>query len=48
MNKGKVKSIDSNLYTKWKKIYPDKFVSEERVFHTIHRGNRIFIGTACG
>jgi acyl-CoA hydrolase/GNAT superfamily N-acetyltransferase len=35
-------------YTKWKKIYPDKFVSEERVFHNIHRGNRIFIGTACG
>jgi len=35
-------------YTKWKKLYPDKFVSEERVFHNIHRGNRIFIGTACG
>jgi len=35
-------------YTKWKKLYPDKFVSEEKVFHNIHRGNRIFIGTACG
>jgi len=35
-------------YSKWKKLYPDKFVSEERVFHNIHRGNRIFIGTACG
>jgi acyl-CoA hydrolase/RimJ/RimL family protein N-acetyltransferase len=43
-----VGSIDKNLNTKWKKIYPDKFVSEERVFHNIHRGNRIFIGTACG
>lgn len=35
-------------YSKWKKIYPDKFVPEERVFSNIHRGNRIFIGTACG
>ena len=41
-------SKDKNLYAKWKKLYPDKFVSEERVFHNIHRGNRIFIGTACG
>jgi acyl-CoA hydrolase/GNAT superfamily N-acetyltransferase len=41
-------SKDKNLNAKWKKIYPDKFVSEERVFHNIHRGNRIFIGTACG
>ena len=35
-------------YSKWMKIYPDKFVPEERVFNNIHRGNRIFIGTACG
>jgi acyl-CoA hydrolase/GNAT superfamily N-acetyltransferase len=28
--------------------YPEKFVSEERVFGHIHRGNRIFIGTGCG
>jgi acyl-CoA hydrolase/RimJ/RimL family protein N-acetyltransferase len=35
-------------YTKWKELYPDKFVSEDRVFHNIHRGDRIFIGTACG
>ena len=35
-------------YTKWKKLYPDKFVPEERVLNNIHRGNRIFIGTACG
>ena len=35
-------------YTKWKDIYPDKFVSEDKVFSNIHRGDRIFIGTACG
>jgi len=31
-----------------KKSYPEKFVSEEVIFKHIHRGNRIFIGTACG
>ncbi len=31
-----------------KKIYPEKFVSEDRAFSHIHRGNRIFIGTGCG
>ncbi|OQY15871.1 MAG: acetyl-CoA hydrolase [Desulfobacterium sp. 4572_20] len=35
-------------YTKWKDTYPDKFVSEDKVFSNIHRGERIFIGTACG
>jgi acyl-CoA hydrolase/GNAT superfamily N-acetyltransferase len=28
--------------------YPEKFVSEERIFSYIHRGDRIFIGTGCG
>ena len=28
--------------------YPEKFASEERVFGHIRRGDRIFIGTACG
>jgi acyl-CoA hydrolase/RimJ/RimL family protein N-acetyltransferase len=28
--------------------YPDKFDSEDRIFSKIHRGDRIFIGTACG
>jgi len=28
--------------------YPEKFASEERIFSSIHRGDRIFIGTACG
>ena len=32
----------------WKARYPDKFDSEEKIFSHIHRGNRIFISTACG
>lgn len=31
-----------------KRIYPEKFASEETIFSHIHRGDRIFIGTACG
>ncbi|MGK7946977.1 MAG: GNAT family N-acetyltransferase [Microcystaceae cyanobacterium] len=31
-----------------KSQYPRKFVSEEQIFRQIHRGDRIFIGTACG
>ena len=31
-----------------KKKYPQKFVSEEEIFGHIHRGDRIFISTACG
>src|SRR5512139_1747507 len=31
-----------------KKKYPQKFVSEEEIFSHIHRGDRIFISTACG
>ena len=31
-----------------KKVYPEKFLPEERIFSHIHRGNRIFIGTGCG
>jgi acyl-CoA hydrolase/RimJ/RimL family protein N-acetyltransferase len=29
-------------------LYPEKFLSEERVFQHIQPGNRIFIGTGCG
>jgi len=29
-------------------LYPEKFPTEERIFNTIHPGNRIFIGTGCG
>ena len=31
-----------------KEKYPGKFVSEEEIFSHIHRGDRIFISTACG
>jgi acyl-CoA hydrolase/GNAT superfamily N-acetyltransferase len=31
-----------------KALYPEKFPTEERIFSTIHPGNRIFIGTGCG
>ncbi len=29
-------------------VYPEKFPVEDRIFGTIHPGNRIFIGTGCG
>ncbi|MEZ5583257.1 MAG: hypothetical protein R3F37_11320 [Candidatus Competibacteraceae bacterium] len=31
-----------------RQAYPDKFVTEREAFSRIHRGDRIFIGTACG
>jgi acyl-CoA hydrolase/GNAT superfamily N-acetyltransferase len=31
-----------------KKAYPEKFLPEETIFSRIHRGDRIFISTACG
>ena len=31
-----------------RKDSPEKFVSEERIFSHIHRGDRIFVGTGCG
>lgn len=30
-----------------KRLYPDKFLSEDKIFSRINRGDRIFIGTAC-
>jgi len=32
---------------KWKTLYPDKFVPEAEIFSHIHRGDTIFIGSAC-
>jgi acyl-CoA hydrolase/GNAT superfamily N-acetyltransferase len=32
---------------RWRKIYPEKFVPESEIFGNIHRGDRIFIGSAC-
>jgi acyl-CoA hydrolase len=31
----------------WKQEYPDKFAPVEKVFNSIHRGDVIFIGSAC-
>ncbi|MGA1872390.1 MAG: GNAT family N-acetyltransferase [Thermoplasmatota archaeon] len=32
---------------RFRDLHPEKFVSEDRVFSNIHRGDRIFISTAC-
>ena len=37
-----------SILERTRNLYPDKFASEEDVFRNIHRGDRIFIGTACG
>ncbi len=44
---GAAKMTDNSLEG-LRQRYPDKFVSENRVFGQIHPGNRIFIGTGCG
>lgn len=36
------------LIDKAKKLYPEKFASEDQIFSNIHAGDRIFIGTGCG
>ncbi len=41
-------AINHDICEDWKKIFPEKFVSEEMVFSRIHRGDCIFIHTACG
>ena len=33
---------------KMKQTYPQKFASEDFIFSNIHRGDKIFISTACG
>ncbi len=33
---------------RFKRLYPEKFISEEALFGRVRRGNSIFIGTACG
>jgi acyl-CoA hydrolase/ribosomal protein S18 acetylase RimI-like enzyme len=40
--------MDIRETNEMRKRYPEKFVSEERIFSHIRRGNRIFIGTGCG
>jgi acyl-CoA hydrolase/GNAT superfamily N-acetyltransferase len=39
---------DKMLLEEFRKIYPEKFASEEEIFSHIHAGDRIFIGTGCG
>ena len=38
----------NEILDKIKKAYPEKSVSEDKIFSHIHRGDRIFIGTGCG
>jgi acyl-CoA hydrolase/RimJ/RimL family protein N-acetyltransferase len=39
---------ENHLIEKWKAKYPEKFQSADKIFKHIHRGDRIFISTACG
>ena len=36
------------ILDKLRNRYPEKFLPEEEIFSRIHRGDRIFISTACG
>jgi acyl-CoA hydrolase/RimJ/RimL family protein N-acetyltransferase len=38
---------ETNSLEYWQKKYPEKFASEDIIFSHIHRGNTIFIGSAC-
>jgi acyl-CoA hydrolase/GNAT superfamily N-acetyltransferase len=38
----------ADILNQLRESYPDKFCSEEEIFSHINRGDRIFIGTACG
>ena len=40
--------FEHEICDEMKKVYPEKFVSEDEIFSHIHRGDRIFIHTACG
>jgi len=39
---------DDALLQDIKKTYPEKFVTEDRIFSHVHPGDTIFIGTGCG
>jgi len=39
---------DRSYLEQFRKIYPEKFALEEKIFSHIHAGDRIFIGTGCG
>jgi acyl-CoA hydrolase/GNAT superfamily N-acetyltransferase len=36
------------ILEKMRALHPEKFAADEEIFSNIHRGDRIFIGTACG
>ena len=36
------------ICAEWQDVFPEKFASAEKIFRHIHRGDRIFIHTACG
>jgi len=43
-----VPDVTKNRVEGIRALYPEKFLSEDRIFSNIHPGNRIFIGTGCG
>ena len=38
----------NEIYNKIREQHSEKFNSDDKIFKQIHRGDRIFIGTACG
>ncbi len=40
--------LQENMTEEMKKKYPEKFMPEAQVFSHIHRGDHVFISTACG
>jgi acyl-CoA hydrolase len=44
---GMTLGIENEKCEQMKGAYPEKFVSEQEIFSRIHRGDRIFISTAC-
>jgi len=43
-----IDNINNEILDEIRKRYPEKAVSEDKIFTNIHRGDRIFIGTGCG
>jgi acyl-CoA hydrolase/RimJ/RimL family protein N-acetyltransferase len=43
-----IDNINNEIPDEMRKRYPEKAVSEDKIFSNIHRGYRIFIGTGCG
>ncbi len=42
------REINAKKTEELKEAYPEKFGTEEKIFQSIHRGDRIFISTGCG